>query len=216
MVAPDAGQIEHLRPPGVGFGCRRPPDHVAPPPFAHQGEHDVPGAIEVVRRDHQLAKAWLAEILGQQLRVAPRQIGGRRLPDLCRPRTRSQSTRQQCAIAGSAESGAGTRRHQNGPRWCRRSARRRADQTAATAAPPEHEQRQPRQPGRQRGRRERRLGEPHVGAGQPAAGRGRASSRRSRSGRRSRPPPSRPAAPPPAPTATATAQASTRSVGCQG
>ena len=41
MIPADAGQIEHLRPPGVGFGRRRPPDHLAPPPFAHQGEHDV-------------------------------------------------------------------------------------------------------------------------------------------------------------------------------
>ena len=55
-----------------------------------QREDDVVPRVEVVRDDQQLAESRLAEVIGQQLRVAAAQIGARGLGDVRPPRSRSQ------------------------------------------------------------------------------------------------------------------------------
>ena len=62
---------------------------------ADQREHQVAARVDVVDDDQQLAEARLAEVLGQQLRVAAARSAGAGCFSCAAPRTRSHITRQQ-------------------------------------------------------------------------------------------------------------------------
>ena len=139
---------------------RRPPEQIAAARFADQREHQVAVRIEVVRPDQQLAETRLPEVLAEHLRVAPRRdraapaasAAWRRGPDPTSPASSDRSA-VRCRQRRAAACATRTR-----PRDAAPAARPSSADAATAAARTEHEQHEPRQPGRQRLGRERRLG----------------------------------------------------------
>ena len=78
MIARHAGEVEHLGAARVRRLAGRPPDQIAPPVLADQREQQIAMRVGVVHGDDQLAETGLAEVLGQQLGVAPPELRRRR------------------------------------------------------------------------------------------------------------------------------------------
>ena len=72
VVARQTGEIERLGAARPGRARRR--KQRAAERLAHQPEDEIAPRVEIVHAEQQLAEAGLAEVLGQQLRVAPAQI----------------------------------------------------------------------------------------------------------------------------------------------
>src|SRR5688572_11587228 len=75
MIAPDAVQVEHLR-PAIPIRSRR--QELASRPIVEQGCDDIAARIEVGGYQYELAKSGLTEIVAQHLAVAASERGGRR------------------------------------------------------------------------------------------------------------------------------------------
>ena len=81
VVARRAGQVHRLGGSTVEPGGLPPQEERAPPVAAQQRKHQVLARVQVVRDDQQLAKSGLAQVVGQQLGVAPAQVRPRGLLD---------------------------------------------------------------------------------------------------------------------------------------
>jgi hypothetical protein len=79
VIAGTAGEIEDLGATRVRGIDGRAAHQVAPAVRVHEREHEIAPGVDIVHAHDELAKARLAEVLVQQLDIAPRQLEVRRL-----------------------------------------------------------------------------------------------------------------------------------------
>ena len=99
MIPSRPGQIDDARSTRFRFARRRPAHQIATSRLGHQREDDVGVRVDVVGGNHELSKARLAQILGEQFNVPAAEIdrdragsrAPRRAPD---PRARPSSARR--------------------------------------------------------------------------------------------------------------------------
>ena len=78
-VARVRGQVEHLASTRLRIVGPMMTRKVAAARLAHQNEQEIAAHVDVVHHQHELAESGLAEIVGQQLHVTPRELAVCRL-----------------------------------------------------------------------------------------------------------------------------------------
>ena len=130
-----AGEVEHFGAPRFRGHRADPPDQIAASRLGHQREHQVAVRIEVVDGHEQLAKPRLADVVGEEIDIAPREIRRRRLPRAPPRPAAGPTTIASCAPRPRATTAANPRRATRTGRADAAASRRAASLSPRRARP---------------------------------------------------------------------------------